>query len=181
MADAIRVSGPISGTDKTITLETGKLAQQSQGAVLASIGDTTLLATANASKGVREGIDFFPLTIDVEERAYANGRIPGSFFRREGRPTDAAILNCRLIDRPLRPSFPAGFRNETQVVITVMGADMENPQDVLGINAASAALMLSGIPFDGPIGAVRIAFTQDGTWIPHPTYQEGDLSTFELV
>ncbi len=182
MADPIKVSAPVSGADdKTITFETGKLAQQSQGAVVASIGRTVVLATANAAKGVREGIDFFPLTVDVEERAYANGRIPGSFFRREGRPTDAAILNCRLIDRPLRPSFPDGFRNETQVVITVMGADMENPQDVLGINAASAALMLSGIPFDGPIGAVRVAFSQDGTWIPHPTYAEGDASTFELV
>jgi polyribonucleotide nucleotidyltransferase len=182
VADPIKVSAPVSGADdKTITLETGKLAQQSQGAVVASIGRTVVLATANAAKGVREGIDFFPLTVDVEERAYANGRIPGSFFRREGRPTDAAILNCRLIDRPLRPSFPEGFRNETQVVITVMGADMENPQDVLGINGASAALMLSGIPFDGPIGAVRVAFGQDGTWIPHPTYAEGDASTFELV
>jgi polyribonucleotide nucleotidyltransferase len=182
MADATTVSGPVSGTDdKTITFETGKLAQQSQGAVVARIGRTVVLATANAAKTVREGMDFFPLTIDVEERAYANGRIPGSFFRREGRPSDAAILNCRLIDRPLRPSFPEGFRNETQVVITVMGADMQNPQDVLGINAASAALMLSGIPFDGPIGAVRVAYGQDGTWIPHPTYAEGDDSTFELV
>ena len=181
MADAIKVSGPVSGTDKTITFETGKLAQQSQGAVVAGIGRTVVLATANAAKSVREGMDFFPLTIDVEERAYANGRIPGSFFRREGRPSDAAILNCRLIDRPLRPSFPEGFRNETQVVITVLGADMVNPQDVLGINAASAALMLSGIPFEGPIGAVRVAFSQDGTWIPHPTYEEGDESTFELV
>ncbi len=181
MADPITVSAPVSGTDKTITLETGKLAQQSQGAVLASIGRTVVLATANAAKSVREGMDFFPLTVDVEERMYAAGRIPGSFFRREGRPSDQAILNCRLIDRPLRPSFPDGFRNETQVVITVMGADQENPQDVLGINGASAALMLSGIPFDGPIGAVRMAFTTEGGWVPHPTYQEGDLSTFELV
>ena len=146
-----------------------------------TIGDTTVLATANASKGVREGIDFFPLTVDVEERMYAAGKIPGSFFRREGRPSDLAILNARLIDRPLRPSFPDGYRNETQVVITVLGADQENPQDVLGINAASAALMLSGIPFDGPIGAVRIAYSQDGRWVPHPTYDEGDDSTFELV
>ena len=181
MADAITVSAPVSGTDKTITFETGKLAQQSQGAVVARLGRTVVLATANAAKAAREGMDFFPLTIDVEERAYANGRIPGSFFRREGRPSDAAILNCRLIDRPLRPSFPEGFRNETQVVITVLGADMHNPQDVLGINAASASLMLSGIPFDGPIGAVRVAFSQEGTWIPHPTYDEGDESTFELV
>jgi polyribonucleotide nucleotidyltransferase len=181
MADAISISGVVQGTDKKLSFETGKLAQQSQGAVVATIGETKVLATANAAKGVREGIDFFPLTVDVEERMYAAGKIPGSFFRREGRPSDLAILNCRLIDRPLRPSFPDGYRNETQVVITVMGADMENPQDVLGINAASAALMLSGIPFDGPIGAVRIAYSQDGKWIPHPTYEEGDESTFELV
>ena len=129
---------------------------------------TVVLVTANAAKGVREGIDFFPLTVDVEERAYAAGKIPGSFFRREGRPSDAAILTCRLIDRPLRPSFPDGFRNETQVVVTVIGADQENPHDVLAINAASAALMISGIPFEGPIGAVRIAYSTDGEWIPTP-------------
>ena len=172
---------PISGTDKTLSFETGKLAQQSQGAVVARIGDTVVLVTANAEKKVREGIDFFPLTVDVEERMYAAGKIPGSFFRREGRPTDEAILTCRLIDRPLRPSFAEGYRNETQVVGTVLGADQENPHDVLAINGASAALMLSGIPFDGPIGAVRLAFNTEGEWIPHPTYQEGDESTFELV
>ncbi|MEO8266853.1 MAG: polyribonucleotide nucleotidyltransferase [Ilumatobacteraceae bacterium] len=181
MAEAIRVSGPVSGTDKTLSFETGKLAQQSQGAVLASIGRTVVLATANAAKDVRPGTDFFPLTIDVEERAYAAGKVPGSFFRREGRPTEDAILTCRLTDRPLRPAFPEGFRNETQVVLTVMGADMANPHDVLSINAASASLMISGIPFDGPIGAVRIAHSQTGEWIPHPTYEEGDASTFELV
>jgi polyribonucleotide nucleotidyltransferase len=181
MADAIRVSGPVSGTDKTLSFETGKFAQQSQGAVLASIGRTIVLATANAAKDVRPGTDFFPLTIDVEERAYAAGKVPGSFFRREGRPTEDAILTCRLTDRPLRPAFPEGFRNETQVVLTVLGADMANPHDVLSINAASASLMISGIPFDGPIGAVRIAHSQTGEWIPHPTYDEGDASTFELV
>ena len=130
------VEGPISGTDKTLSFETGKLAQQSQGAVVAGIGETIVLATANAAQSVREGIDFFPLTVDVEERAYAAGKIPGSFFRREGRPTEHAILTCRLIDRPLRPSFADGYRNETQVVITVLGADQENPHDVLAINAA---------------------------------------------
>src|SRR5947209_11092734 len=181
MADAISVSGVVQGTDKSLSFETGKLAQQSQGAVVATIGETKVLATANAAKGVREGIDFFPLTVDVEERMYAAGKIPGSFFRREGRPSDLAILNCRLIDRPLRPSFPDGFRNETQVVITVLGADQVNPHDVLGINAASAALMVSGIPFDGPIGAVRIAYSQQGSWIPYPTFEEGEESTFELV
>ena len=181
MADAIRVSGAVSGTDKTLTFETGKLAQQSQGAVIATIGRTVVLATANAAKDVRPGMDFFPLTVDVEERAYAAGKIPGSFFRREGRPTEAAILTCRLTDRPLRPCFPDGFRNETQIVLTILGADQENPHDVLAINAASASFMISGIPFDGPIGSVRIAYSQDGEWIPHPTYAEGAASTFELV
>ena len=150
MAEAIRVSGPVSGTDKTLSFETGKLAQQSQGAVVATLGRTTVLATANAAKDVRPGTDFFPLTIDVEERAYAAGKIPGSFFRREGRPTEDAILTCRLTDRPLRPAFPDGFRNETQVVLTVIGADMENPHDVLSINAASASLMISRHPVRRP-------------------------------
>jgi polyribonucleotide nucleotidyltransferase len=181
MAEAISVSGPISGTDKTLSFETGVLAPQSQGAVVARIGDTLVLVTANAEKKVREGIDFFPLTVDVEEKKYAAGFIPGSVFRREGRPTDEAILTCRLIDRPLRPSFADGYRNETQVIVTVMGVDFENPHDVLAINGASAALMISGIPFEGPIGAVRLAYSQDGTWIPHPTYQEGDEATFEIV
>jgi polyribonucleotide nucleotidyltransferase len=181
MRGATSVSTPISGTAETLTFETGLLAQQSQGAVVGRIGDTTVLATANASTGLREGIDFFPLTVDVEERMYAAGKIPGSFFRREGRPSDQAILTCRLIDRPLRPSFAEGYRNETQVVITVMGADQRNPHDVLAINAASAALMLSGIPFEGPLGAVRIAYNAEGEWIPHPTYQDGDESAFELV
>ena len=181
MADAIRVSGPVSGTDKTLSFETGKLAQQSQGAVVAQLGRTTVLATANAAKEPRPGADFFPLTIDVEERAYAAGKVPGSFFRREGRPTEDAILTCRLTDRPLRPAFPDGFRNEVQVVLTILGADMANPHDVLSINAASASLMISGIPFDGPIGAVRVAYSQSGEWIPHPTYEEGEASTFELV
>ena len=181
MADPIRVSGPIGGTDKTLSFETGKLALQSQGAVVASIGRSTVLATANAAKDVREGMDFFPLTVDVEERAYAAGKIPGAFFRREGRPSEGAILTCRLTDRPLRPAFAEGYRNETQVVITVIGADQENPHDVLSINAASAAFMLSGIPFDGPIGAVRLAFGQDGAWTAHPTYTEGHDATFELV
>ena len=180
MAEAIRVSAPVEGSDKELSFETGRLAPQSQGAVVGTLGGTAVLATANQSKP-REGIDFFPLTVDIEERMYAAGKIPGSFFRREGRPTDNAILTCRLIDRPLRPSFAEGYRNETQVVGTVMGADLENPHDVLAINAASAALMLSGIPFEGPIGAVRLAFTTDGEWLGHPTYQEGDESTFELV
>jgi polyribonucleotide nucleotidyltransferase len=181
MGEPCSVSAPVSGTDKSISFETGLLAQQSQGAVVARIGDTVLLATANAAAHAPDGIDFFPLTIDVEERMYAAGKIPGSFFRREGRPSETAILTARLIDRPLRPSFADGYRNETQVVITVLGADQENPHDVLAINAASAALMISGLPFEGPIGAVRVAYTQQGEWLPYPTYAEGDESTFELV
>ena len=181
MADAITVSGPITGTDRTLSFSTGKLAGQADGAVVARIGDTIVLATATAARKVREGTDFFPLTVDIEERMYAAGKIPGSFFRREGRATDQAILTARLIDRPLRPSFPEGFRNEVHVVGTILGADQQNPHDVLSINAASAALMISGIPFDGPIGAVRIAYSTEGVWLPHATYQEGDASTFELV
>jgi polyribonucleotide nucleotidyltransferase len=181
MADPIVVSGPISGSDETLSFETGKLAFQSQGAVVAKLAGTTVLVTGNAAKHTRDGIDFFPLTVDVEERMYAAGRIPGSFFRREGRPTDLAVLTCRLIDRPLRPSFADGYRNETQVVVTVIGVDGENPYDVLAINAASAALMVSGIPFEGPIGAVRMAWSQEGEWIGHPTYEQTELSTFELI
>ncbi len=181
MADAITVSGPITGSDRTLSFETGKLAGQADGAVVARIGDTIVLATATAARKVREGTDFFPLTVDIEERMYAAGKIPGSFFRREGRATDQAILTSRLIDRPLRPSFPEGFRNEVHVVGTILGADQVNPHDVLAINAASAALMISGIPFDGPIGAVRIAYSTEGSWLPHASYQEGDESTFELV
>jgi polyribonucleotide nucleotidyltransferase len=181
MADAIAVSGAISGTERTLSFETGRLAGQADGAVVGRIGDTMILVTATVSRAVREGTDFFPLTVDVEERMYAAGKIPGSFFRREGRATDQAILTDRLIDRPLRPSFPAGFRNEVHVVGTVLGADLVNPHDVLAINCASAALMLSGIPFDGPIGAVRVAWSTEGTWLPHATYQEGKSSCFELV
>ncbi|HUR49622.1 MAG TPA: polyribonucleotide nucleotidyltransferase [Acidimicrobiales bacterium] len=181
MAEATTVTVPISGTDKTLTFETGKLAPQSQGAVTVRIGDTVVLVTANMAKNLREGQDFFPLTVDIEERKYAVGKIPGSVFRREGAPGDEAVLLCRLIDRPLRPSFPKGFRNEVHVVGMPLAADQVNPHDVICINAASAALMLSGMPFDGPIGAVRVAYTTDGKWIPHPTYQDGDASTFELV
>jgi len=180
MAEAVRVDGPVGG-DHTMTLESGKLAGLANGSVLAGLGDTRILVTATAAAHVREGIDFFPLTVDIEERMYAAGKIPGSFFRREGRAPESAILTCRLIDRPLRPSFPSDFRNEVHIVGTVLGADQENPYDVLAINAASAALMISDIPFEGPIGAVRLAYTQEGEWLPHPTYAEGDESTFEIV
>ena len=175
----INVSGAVSTDGKVMSLETGRLAPLADGAVVVQIGDTTLLSTVVTSKP-REGIDFFPLTVDVEERMYAAGKIPGSFFRREGRPGEQAILTCRLTDRPLRPSFPDGFRNEVQVIATILGADLENPHDIASINGASAALMVSGIPFNGPIGAVRIAHL-DGDWVAHPTYQQGDESTFEMV
>jgi polyribonucleotide nucleotidyltransferase len=182
MTEAHIVShGVIDAPDKTLTFETGKLAGQADGAVTVRLGDTVVLVTATASKSAREGADFFPLTVDIEERMYAAGKIPGSFFRREGKASDQAILTCRLIDRPLRPCFPDGFRNEVHVVGTILGADLKNPHDVVAINGASAALSLSGIPFDGPIGAVRVAYSTDGEWIPFPTYTEGESSTFELV
>src|ERR1700681_3509883 len=162
-----------------MSIETGRLAPLADGAVVVQVGDTTVLTTVVTSKP-REGIDFFPLTVDVEERMYAAGKIPGSFFRREGRPGEQAVLTCRLTDRPLRPSFLEGFRNEVQVIATIIGADLVNPHDVASINGASAALMVSGIPFNGPIGAVRLSH-HNGAWIAHPTYQEGDDSTFEIV
>ena len=175
------VSHTFSGTDKTVSFETGRLAGLAGGAVLAQLGDTTVLVTATGAKSPRPGADFFPLTVDIEERMYAAGKIPGSFFRREGRAPESAVLTCRLIDRPLRPMFPDGYRNEVHIVGTVMGADMENPYDVLALNAASAALLLSGIPFDGPVGATRIAWSAAGEWIAHPTYEEGADSAFEMV
>src|SRR5882724_6702150 len=179
MDDAIRVSGPINADGLEMEIETGRLANLADGAVVVRVGGTTILSTVCTSKP-REGIDFFPLTVEVEERMYAAGKIPGSFFRREGRPGEHAILTARLTDRPLRPSFPEGFRNEVQVVSTIMGVDMVNPHDVASINGASAALHVSGIPFDGPIGAVRLAHL-DGEWVAHPTYDQGDRATFEIV
>ena len=165
---------------KDIVLSTGKLAGQADGAVVATLGGTEMLVTATANKKPREGIDFFPLTVDFEERMYSVGRIPGSFFRREGRPSEQAILTCRLIDRPLRPSFKDGYRNETHIVVTSLSVDQENPFDVVALNGASAALSVSSIPFEGPIGAVRLALKK-GEWIPFPTEQDLDESVFELV
>ena len=166
--------------DKEITLRTGKLARLADGAVVAKIGGSEMLVTATANRSIREGIDFFPLTVDFEERMYSVGRIPGSFFRREGRPSEQAILTNRLIDRPLRPSFADDFRNETHIVVTSLSVDHENPFDVLALNGASAALTVSPIPFQGPIGAVRLGLKK-GEWVPFPT--EGDLteSVFEIV
>ncbi len=165
---------------KEVVLSTGKLALQANGAVKIALGGVEVLVTATAAKTMREGADFFPLTVDIEERMYAAGRIPGSFFRREGRATEQAILTCRLIDRPLRPSFKDGYRCETHIVGTIMSVDDENEYDVLALNAASAALMASNIPFEGPIGAVRLAL-KNGEWIPFPTYDDLDESVFELT
>ncbi len=143
---------------RVMSIETGRVAGQANGAVLARYGDTVILATATASDAPREGIDFFPLTVDVEERLYAAGKIPGGFIKREGRPTEHSILACRLADRPLRPLFPKGYRNDVQIIITVLSADQENDPDMLGIVGASAALSISDIPFAGPVGAVRVGY-----------------------
>ncbi len=174
----ISVKGTIGG--KEFVLSTGKLAGQADGAVVARLGGTEMLVTATANKTMREGIDFFPLTVDFEERMYAAGKIPGSFFRREGRPSEQAILTCRLIDRPLRPSFADGFRCETQVVVTSLAVDQENPFDVVALNGASAALGVSTIPFEGPIGGIRVALKK-GEWIPFPTHADLEESVFELT
>ena len=162
-----------------VHVETGKLAQQANGAVVIRRGDSMTLVTATMDKP-REGLDFFPLTVDFEERLYARGRIPGGFPRREGRPSTDAILTNRLTDRPLRPLFPKGFRNDVQIVATALSADQENPLDILVINGASAALTVSDIPFGGPIGATRIGRV-DGEFVINPTYQELERSSLDLV
>ena len=166
--------------DKEIKFETGKLALQAPGAVVVTSGDTNVLVTTVANETVREGIDFFPLTVDVEERMYAAGKIPGGFFRREGRQTEKAILACRLIDRPLRPSFKEGFRCETQIIATVLSVDNENEYDVLALNAASLGLQLAGVPLDSPIGAVRMSLINDN-WVPQASNTELEDSVFDMV
>ncbi len=166
---------------RTIRFETGRLAKQAAGSVVAYLDDDTMLLSATtAGKHPREGFDFFPLTVDVEERMYAAGRIPGSFFRREGRPSEDAILTCRLIDRPLRPTFKKGLRNEVQVVITVMALNPDHAYDVLAINAASASTQISGLPFSGPVGGTRVALI-DGQWVAFPTHAEIERATFDMV
>ena len=165
----------------TIRFETGRLAQQAAGSAVAYLDDDTMLFSAtSAGKNPREGFDFFPLTVDVEERMYAAGRIPGSFFRREGRPSTDAILTCRLIDRPLRPSFVKGLRNEVQVVVTVMSVNPDHIYDALAINAASMSTQLSGLPFSGPIGGVRIALI-DGQWVAFPNHSQLEDAVFNMV
>jgi polyribonucleotide nucleotidyltransferase len=166
---------------RTIRFETGRLALQAAGAVVAYLDDENMLLSATtASKNPKDHFDFFPLTVDVEERMYAAGRIPGSFFRREGRPSTDAILTCRLIDRPLRPSFVDGLRNEIQVVVTILSLDPNDLYDVLAINAASASTQLSGLPFSGPIGGVRVALV-DGTWIAFPAVEQLERAVFDMV
>ena len=166
--------------DKEIKFETGKLALQAPGSVVVTSGDTNVLVTTVANESVREGIDFFPLTVDVEERMYAAGKIPGGFFRREGRQTEKAILACRLIDRPLRPSFKDGFRCETQIIATVLSVDNENEYDVLSLNAASLGLQLAGIPLESPVGAVRMSLIND-QWVVQATNTEQEDSIFDMV
>ncbi len=165
---------------RKFSLETGAVAKQADGAVLVSYGETVVLVTATASKSIREGIDFFPLVVDYQEMAYATGRIPGGFFKREGRPTEKEILTSRLIDRPLRPLFPKGFYNDVQIVATVLSVDQENDPDVLAICGASAALEISDIPFHGPIAAVRVGRI-DGRFVTNPSFAQIQESDINLV
>ena len=179
MGQIASVSVEIGG--KEITFETGKLAKQADGAVVMRSGDTMVLATAVGRPEAREGADFFPLTIDVEERAYAAGKIPGGFFKREGRATERATLTARMIDRPIRPLWPKGFRNEVQVICTVLSADLVTPHDILCINGASAALMISPLPFFGPVGAVRVGRI-DGEFVLNPTHEQNfEETSLDLI
>ena len=165
---------------RTIRFETGRLARQASGSAVARLDDTMVLAATTASKSPKESLDFFPLTVDVEERQYAAGKIPGSFFRREGRPSEDAILTCRLTDRPLRPSFAKGLRNEIQIVATILSLNPDHLYDVVAINAASCATLLAGLPFSGPIAGVRVAHI-DGEWVAFPGHHELERATFDMV
>jgi polyribonucleotide nucleotidyltransferase len=173
------VSRSVGGRE--VRFETGHLAKQADGAVVVRSGDTMVLATAQGRPEAREGADFFPLTVDVEERMYAAGKIPGGFFKREGRPTEKAILNARMIDRPIRPLWPKGYKNEVQLIATILSADQIVAHDVLAINGASAALQISGLPFLGPVGAVRIGMAEDGRLVVDPTLPELEESRLDLL
>ena len=179
----------ITGTEHTVTVEagnveielsTGRLAKQADGAVLVRGGDTMVLATVVGRTDVREGTDFFPLTVDIEEKAYSAGKIPGGFFKREGKASERATLNARMVDRPIRPLWPKGFRNEVQIIGTVLSADRIVSHDVLAINGASAALMLSPLPFLGPVGAVRVGQVE-GELIVNPDMPDMESATLDLV
>src|SRR5260221_6544383 len=174
----VSVSVEVGG--KEISFETGKIAKQADGAVLVRSGDTVVLGAAQGRTEAREGADFFPLTIDIEERMYAAGKIPGGFFKREGRPTERAILTARMIDRPIRPLWPKGFRNEVQVICTILSADLVTAHDILSINGASAALMISPLPFMGPVGAVRVG-RLDGEFVLNPSLQAMEESSLDLI
>ncbi len=165
---------------RTLSLETGRMARQADGAVVATYGETTVLATVVAQREPKEGVDFFPLTVNYQEKYYAAGRIPGGYFKREGRPTEKETLVSRLIDRPIRPLFPKGFKNDTQVIINVLSYDQENEPDVVAMVAASAALTLSGVPFLGPIGGARVAFI-DGQFVVNPTLEQMEASGLDLM
>ena len=177
-ADAV-IQNP-GGATRTLRFETGRLAKQAAGSVTIYQDDTLVLSATTAGKKPKDHFDFFPLTVDVEERMYAAGKIPGSFFRREGRPSEDAILTCRLTDRPLRPSFKKGLRNEVQVVSTVLALNPDHLYDVLAINSAAAAVLLSGLPFTGPVGATRVACI-NGDWVAFPTHSELENATFDMV
>jgi polyribonucleotide nucleotidyltransferase len=170
----------IEWAGRQLTIETGRMARQATGSVLVTYGDTSVLATAVAMKQVKDGIDFFPLTVNYQEKYFAAGKIPGGFFKREGRPTDKETLTSRLIDRPIRPLFPKGFKNDTQVMLTVLSHDMENDPDIVAMVGASAALVLSGLPFLGPIGAARVGY-KDGGYVINPTIDEMKESELDLV
>src|SRR5476651_151564 len=165
---------------RKLVLETGRVARQADGAVLATYGETTVLATAVAAKQPREGVDFLPLTVDYQEKYYAAGRIPGGYFKREGRPTEKETLVSRLIDRPIRPLFADGWRCETQVIVTTLSHDLENDPDILALIASSAALTLSGVPFMGPVGAARVGYIK-GEIKVNPTIDEMKDSSLDLV
>jgi len=164
---------------RKLVLETGKIARQADGAVMATYGETTVLCTVVAAKTAKPGIDFFPLTVNYQEKAFAAGKIPGGFFKREGRPTEKETLVSRLIDRPIRPLFADGFRNETQVICTVLSHDMENDPDIVAMVGTSAALTISGIPFLGPIGAARVSY-KNGQYSLNPIQDDSD-SELDLV
>src|SRR5579864_5731984 len=166
--------------DKTLRFDTGKLAKQAGGAVMVRYGDSVVLVTACRSTNSREGIDFLPLTVDYKEYTYASGRIPGGFFKREGKPTEKEVLTSRCIDRPIRPLFPSGWRYETQIIALVLSADQENDTDVLAITGASAALALSEIPFEKTIAGVRVGLV-DGKYLINPTFQQRKESKLDLI
>src|SRR5687767_5672916 len=165
---------------RKLVLETGKMARQADGAVVATYGETTVLATVVSMREAKPGQDFFPLTVNYQEKYFASGRIPGGFFKREGRPTEKETLTSRLIDRPIRPLFAEGYRNDTQVVVTVLSHDLENDPDIVGMVAASAALTLSGVPFMGPVGAARVGYI-GGQYKLNPPLQEMDQTSLDLV